>query len=419
MVVLRLGWVSIAGLVVIAVGTALGACSVQDGGQHDSADSTTTTAVPIPVVVTTAAVSTTTTEALGPEIFDGEFYAAFNAGDFQKYLSFFSQGGAWRETTVGEQDADDFAAWLTMVGAQMTDVVCRRAEPTKAQCTVRFTTDGDRAAGVVVTWYEELLFDEAGLIKQLSNGGDFNPWEDFDEAFAEWLSIVDPEAAVRLKASWDEGYRTKEYVEIQLAYMDAFLDWSDAYPMNEKIEIPPAPAPILTGSVRGVDVFNADERQIELVEWALERFDAAGLVAPPVEATIFPPTDACNDGLSGVTSHSDSGTEVDVCVESDALAASLDLPLEARRTIVHELAHVWNADFVDDSSRQAFIDLRGLAQWTGAAVWQENGSEQAAEIMTWALMDVLIQPRIPNRGCNILMEAYNILTGMTPPTRTC
>jgi hypothetical protein len=418
-VTLFAGWLKAGALVAVALGVVLAGCSSVDDESLSTGSVTEPTTTSTASVTTTVVAATTSTLVLGPEIFDGDFYAAYNAGDWDTYFSFFAQGGAWRETTVGEQDADDFATWLTMVGAQMTDVVCYRDEPAKAQCTVRFTTDVYRAAGVVVTGYEELLFDEAGLIKQLSNGGDFNPWEDFDEAFAEWLSIVDSEAAARLKAYWDEGYRTKEYVEIQLAYMDEFLDWSDNYPRNVKIEHPPAPAPILTGSVRGVAVFNADDRQIELVEWALSRFDAQGLTVPPVVATTFPPTDACNEGFSGVAFHSDTGTDIEICVTPTDLAESGEFPTSARRTILHELAHVWNAALVDEPSRQTFLDFRGLDSWTGAEVWQENGSEQAAEIMTWALMDALIQPRIPNRGCNALTTAYEILTGTPPTIRTC
>ncbi len=140
-----------------------------------------------------------------------------------------------------------------------------------------------------------------------------------------------------------------------------------------------------SGSVAGIDLYNASAEQLALVEWAIARFDTAGLDRPPVSHVTFPPTMPCVPGVSGMTFCGTDTCSIDICTGPEAFTETTAFPLDARRTILHELGHAWNATFVDEATRQAFLALRNLNQWNGD-VWQDSGNEQAAEILMWGLI---------------------------------
>ena len=171
------------------------------------------------------------------------------------------------------------------------------------------------------------------------------------------------------------------------------------------------------GTVAGIALYNADANQSALVEWALARFDAAGLSRPAIVSVTFPPTVRCDvERLAGATVHDDLGLHIEVCVPADGFTRD-DVPTgKARRSILHEFAHAWDREYFDDAARQAFLARHGLAVWNGADTWEENGQEIAAEIMTWALMDEMTYPMgIPHPSCDTLINSYELLTA-TPAT---
>lgn len=169
----------------------------------------------------------------------------------------------------------------------------------------------------------------------------------------------------------------------------------------EPITADPATTPVL--------VFDGLAGDLERAEWAFEQFSAANMDFPNLELRFSSDPQACagNAGL-----HRSRGAEhlVSIC-NSD----------QARRhlTVLHELAHVWAADNVDDSTRSAFLEARGLRQWNGTDVaWENKGTEHAAEIIAWGVNNrpcrLVPRAQIGERDLNDLSAQFELLTGSSP-----
>ena len=158
-------------------------------------------------------------------------------------------------------------------------------------------------------------------------------------------------------------------------------------------------------------VTGSDGIQDDMVTWALGRYERAGLGLPTLVVEFADGRDACG-GNTAVAVH--GGTPRIVMCTRGA-----DTPdVVVKRTLLHEIAHIWARESIDTTTRQAFLALRGLASWDDAASWAERGSEQAAEIVTWALMDrELTMLTIPGHDRAQLAEGYELLTGTRVPTR--
>jgi hypothetical protein len=174
------------------------------------------------------------------------------------------------------------------------------------------------------------------------------------------------------------------------------------------------------GQPTGVAGSDWDQPQHELVDFALERFAKAGLQLPSELEIDFPTDEAKCFGYGGL--YLPEQIEVRICRPSDT-------------TIVHEFAHAWIETTLTESERQAFLELRGLDTWVGGTEWGERGAEQAAEILTWAVMDRDITVRwlepgpnntpvetfrlfkIANSTHGDLTEAYRLLTDTDPVDR--
>jgi hypothetical protein len=149
-----------------------------------------------------------------------------------------------------------------------------------------------------------------------------------------------------------------------------------------------------------------------LAEWALERFDRAGLVLPPLRITFHDEPAGCG-GHFGLY-RSGAAAQVDICgFNWDRFVVT------ARKTILHELAHAWLGHESSAATRERFLELRGLTTWGDDRFpWEEQGSEQAAEIIAWALMDEEVElTRFRNTSPPALIEAYRNLTGSVPTPR--
>lgn len=94
-----------------------------------------------------------------------------------------------------------------------------------------------------------------------------------------------------------------------------------------------------------------------------------------------------------------------------------------RRVVGHEMAHAWVAHNVTDDQRADFLALRGSTHWHDEAVaWRDNGTEQAAEIVSWAVHDDPTPLLVDVTSCAELERAFEILTETTSPhghTRFC
>lgn len=151
----------------------------------------------------------------------------------------------------------------------------------------------------------------------------------------------------------------------------------------------------------------APERAVARHEVAL--FVEAGLPLPPLTIRRHHHDLAPCNGNSGLHRTVGSGSVIDICTAETGGREA--------RTILHELAHAWAFHFMTPQQRQAFQDVRGWTYWLDydKAVWSENGAEQAAEIMVWALSDHHLPViRIQHHTCADLRAGYLALTGREP-----
>ena len=178
---------------------------------------------------------------------------------------------------------------------------------------------------------------------------------------------------------------------------------------------------------RVMDVLNADGPQTDLIRWLFGQFTLGALASPEVAAFWFPPSVDC--GLSEALAKSeddrfDGGHTVTMCFTSDEMSSGWPhrrwSPHVAHQGL-HELAHVWMYDQLDDVDRVAFLERVGLDTWRDASTfWPERGVEVAAETIAWGLAEeggaeYLITPP---PDCDELTERFVLLTGQNPLT-TC
>ena len=90
--------------------------------------------------------------------------------------------------------------------------------------------------------------------------------------------------------------------------------------------------------------------------------------------------------------------------------------LNVRVGILHELGHAWILDYTDGPARSRLLDLSGRETWDDpAAAWHLRGSEYAAEVLAWGLLDGVVPlVRIGDPPCLELIEAFELLTGSRP-----
>ena len=151
---------------------------------------------------------------------------------------------------------------------------------------------------------------------------------------------------------------------------------------------------------RHVAVKDPTRDQLELVRWAVGRFDAAGLEAPTVEVEFH----AERAGCGGHLGFANEG-KVDVCT---TLVNAM-----TRRALLHEMSHVWLDQNATGSLRERFLEVRGLASWNASTdPWRLRGCEQGAEIISWALGERILSAQIPDNDPTELRFAFELLTGV-------
>jgi hypothetical protein len=160
-------------------------------------------------------------------------------------------------------------------------------------------------------------------------------------------------------------------------------------------------------SVGPVLVLQADSpAQLELVRWAVSRYERAGLRLPPVAVVFHDDEIDCHARrgyyLSG---------RVDLCTGDR-------VDPQVRDTFLHELAHAWTEANLTLADTTAFLRLRSLSSWnSGDEIWPRRGFEQAAEVISWSLGERILSPEIPDHEPAEMFSAYEILTGIEPPER--
>jgi hypothetical protein len=158
-----------------------------------------------------------------------------------------------------------------------------------------------------------------------------------------------------------------------------------------------------------VSVVGGTAEQRAVVAWAVERYEAAGMRLPQVEIRFHADPVAC-----GANSGYYAGGRLDVCVT--------EISPYARNVVLHELAHAWCDRNLMASTIDRFLRLRGLRTWNDPRVaWGLRGTEQAAEIIAWAVGRLPIDPLVPGDGIghrpdeNELRAGFRVLTGLQAP----
>jgi len=152
-----------------------------------------------------------------------------------------------------------------------------------------------------------------------------------------------------------------------------------------------------------VDVSSASPKQLELARWAVGRFEAAGLGPPLLEIAFHADPSGCG-GHQGFARLA----RVDVCT---SLVNAM-----TRRTLLHEMSHIWLDQNVTRSIEADFLALRELPSWNAFEdPWQLRGYEQGAEIIAWALGERILTAQIPENDPTAIGDAFDLLTGRPLP----
>jgi hypothetical protein len=147
----------------------------------------------------------------------------------------------------------------------------------------------------------------------------------------------------------------------------------------------------------------------ERLEWALTRFRSAGMEFGDLFVSFESEPGACW-GKRGLHTAAGRRHLVSICNPDRS---------ERSHTVMHELAHVWVSDNVDDSTRIAFTEHVGLEVWNDLGIhWEQRATEHAAEILAWGAGDQPCWDR-PNgafgeSSVRALTERFSLLTGSWP-----
>ena len=142
-----------------------------------------------------------------------------------------------------------------------------------------------------------------------------------------------------------------------------------------------------------------------LAEWALERFEIAGLELPPVIIIFHTDREGCRGG-AGYYSH--GARTVDMCERGESG--------DPRRTLLHELGHAWAFTHLSPEAIDIFVAEQGLADWSQADSWWAKGKERAAEIVAWGLQDddEYESQYLNKTECSRIAASFELLTGIAP-----
>ncbi len=158
----------------------------------------------------------------------------------------------------------------------------------------------------------------------------------------------------------------------------------------------------------GLEIQADGEAWHELFAWAEARFSAVGLEMPGALVSVRSDADGCG-GNTGRYVPGDV-PEVQICVDREPTSKISKL------IVLHELAHLWAENRLDDVTRTEFLAVRRLDSWIDSdSPRHEWGAEHAAEVLSWGLMDEPVRIiRIYDASPEALTAAFEVLTGRTP-----
>ena len=154
-------------------------------------------------------------------------------------------------------------------------------------------------------------------------------------------------------------------------------------------------------------ITGASRAEREVAEWAVSRFDAAGLLLPPVSVS-FRDDGECG-GSAGLYRHSEAA--VTICNRGGH-----DNP--PRQTVLHELAHAWSLHWMDEADIAAMLIHDDLDFWINDEIGYWNrGAERTAEYIAWGLQVSGDEDRAiwtAGKNCAALATAFGLITGSGP-----
>jgi hypothetical protein len=134
------------------------------------------------------------------------------------------------------------------------------------------------------------------------------------------------------------------------------------------------PGPPPTAMLAGATVYAETSEQVALVTEALARFAEEGLELPDVTIHLHSDRAKCA-GSSGVPGNGYYTTRGDEHIVHTCGSPAV---------LYHELGHVWDRYNLDDDTRNAIMEQRGLVTWSHE-VWNQACGEHLASIIAWAL----------------------------------
>lgn len=144
-------------------------------------------------------------------------------------------------------------------------------------------------------------------------------------------------------------------------------------------------------------VGNHSVAQADLVEAAVASFTGAGLSLPATSVHFHASSELCGGHLGRFVARAREPHVVRVCS---------DLPF----VVTHELAHSWIHDNVDEATRAAYLEFRGLATWNDRREpWMERGMEDAAFMLQQILM--VMPPDATSELWKSRYRAFLVLVG--------
>lgn len=168
---------------------------------------------------------------------------------------------------------------------------------------------------------------------------------------------------------------------------------------------------IESGPVRSVDrnvrLVGLSPGQSALVSKAVRLFAEAGLPLPPVDVSVSNSESVCK-GRIAFHRPGDGKSEIVLCYP--------EIDGREWRVLLHELGHAWANAGLSEERKRDFQEVRGWEHWRDyeRADWRDNGTEQAAEIIKWAVSDVAVPVFLDRDSCPELLDAYRALAGREP-----
>ena len=185
---------------------------------------------------------------------------------------------------------------------------------------------------------------------------------------------------------------------------------------------------IVDSGGRTVELVNAEPIHADYVRWLIGMFIEGGLGPPDLSAVWFPPNPHCVGEATGLAIGADARYEgehtIVWCFDEGQLVQGAGRSGWAIGVILiglHEFAHHWMLEFLDDETRTAFTELTGLPTWRDHAFsWDERAVERAAYTIAWGLAgnEDARYKFAPAPSCEELAARYEMLTRHSPLT-TC